>query len=54
MEFITNPFLDGIIFLVLLSIIMLPVICFIWIMEKLDNKYHWSDKHFNNDEYENE
>lgn len=54
MEFITNPFLDGIIFLVLLSIIMLPVIGFIWIMEKLDNKYHWSDKHFNNDEYENE
>lgn len=53
MEFI-NPFLDGIIFLVLLSIIMLPVIGFIWIMEKLDNKYHGSDKHFNNDEYENE
>ena len=48
MEFI-NPFLDGIIFLVLLSIIMLPVICFIWIMEKLDNKYHWSDKLSNNE-----
>lgn len=53
-EFILNPFIDGIIFLGLLSIIMLPVICLIWIMEKLDDKYHWSDKHFNNDEYENE
>lgn len=53
-EFIINPFIDGIIFLGLVSIIMLPVIGLIWIMEKLDDKYHWNDKLFNNDEYENE
>ena len=49
MEFIINNLIDGIICFGLVSIIMLPIICLIWIMEKLDNKYHWSDKHFNNE-----
>ena len=54
MEFIINNLIDGIICFGLVSNIMLLIICFIWIMEKLDDKYHWYDKLFNNDEYENE
>ena len=54
MEFIINNLIDGIIYFGLVSIIMLPIICFTLIMEKLDDKYHWYDKLFNNDEYENE
>ena len=54
MEFIINLLIDGIICFGLVSIIMFPIICFTWIMEKLDDKYHWNDKLFNNDKYENE
>ena len=54
MESFLNNLIDGIICFGLVSIIMLPIICFTWIMEKLDDKYHWYDKLFNNDEYENE
>lgn len=51
MESLLNLLIDGIICFGLVSIIMT---CFIWIMEKLDDKYHWYDKLFNNDEHENE
>lgn len=54
MESLLNLLIDGIICFGLVSIIMFPIICFTWIMEKLDDKYHWNDKLFNNDEYENE
>ena len=54
MESLLNLLIYGIICLGLVSIIMLPIICFIWIMEKLDDKYHWYDKLFNNNEYGNE
>lgn len=54
MESLLNLLIDDIICFGLVSIIMLPIICFTWIMEKLDDKYHWYDKLFNNDEYENE
>ena len=54
MESLLNLLIDGIICFGLVSIIMPPIICFIWIMEKLDDKYHWYDKLFNNGEYENE
>ena len=54
MESLLNFLIDGIIYLGLVSIIMLHIICFILIMEKLDDKYHWYDKLFNKDEYENE
>ena len=54
MEFIINNLIDGLICFGLVSIIMLSIICFTLIMEKLDDKYHWYDKLFNNDEYENE
>lgn len=49
MESLLNLFIDGIIGFGLVSILMLPVICFTWIIEKLDDKYHWYDKLFNND-----
>ena len=49
MESLINNLIDGIMGFGLVSIIMLPVICFTWIIEKLDNKYHWYDKLFNND-----
>ena len=52
MEFLLNNIIDGIICLGLVSLIML--LSFTWIMEKLDDKYHWYDKLFNNNEYENE
>lgn len=54
MEFILNNLIDGIICFGLVSLIMLPILSFTWIMEKLDDKYHWYDKLFNNNEYENE
>ena len=54
MEFIINNLIDGIIFLGLVSIIILPIICFLCIIEKLNDKYHWYNKLFNNDKYENE
>lgn len=54
MEFIINNLIDSIICFGLVSIIMLTIICFSWVMEKLDDKYHWYDKLFNNGEYENE
>lgn len=54
MESLLNLLIDGIICFGLVYIIMLPIICFIWIIWKLDDKYHWYDKLFNNDEYENE
>ena len=54
MESFLNNLIDSIICFGLVSIIMLTIICFTWIMEKLDDKYHWYDKLFNNDEYENE
>ena len=54
MEFIINNLIDGIIFLGLVSIIMFPIICFLYIVEKLNDKYHWYDKLFNKDKYENE
>ena len=49
MEFIINNLIKDNIFLGLVSIIILPIICFTWVMEKLDDKYHWYDKLFNND-----
>ena len=54
MESLLNLFIDGIICFGLVSIIMPPIICLFWVMEKLNDKYHWYDKLFNNDEYENE
>lgn len=54
MESLLNNLIDGIICFGLVSIIMLSIICFTLIMEKLDDKYHWYDKLFNNGEYENE
>lgn len=54
MESLLNLLIDGIICLGLVSIIMLNIICFILIMEKLDDKYHWYDKLFNNNKDENE
>ena len=54
MESFLNNLIDSIICFGLVSIIMLTIICFNWIMEKLNDKYHWYDKLFNNDEYENE
>ena len=54
MESFLNNLIDIIICFGLVSIIMLTIICFTWIMEKLDDKYHWYDKLFNKDEYENE
>ena len=54
MESFLNNLIDSIICFGLVSIIMLTMICFTWIMEKLDDKYHWYDKLFNNGEYENE
>lgn len=51
MESLLNNLIDGIICFGLVSIIM---IFFIWIMEKLDDKYHGYDKLFNNDKPENE
>ena len=54
MESFLNNLIDSIICFGLVSIIMLTIICFFWIMEKLDDKYHWYDKLFNNNEYENE
>lgn len=54
MESILNLLIDSIICFGLVSIIMLTIICFFCIMEKLDYKYHWYDKLFNNNEYENE
>ena len=54
MESLFNLLIGGIICFGLVSIMMLPVICFTWIIEKLDDKYHWYDKLFNNNEYENE
>ena len=52
MESLLNLLIDGIICFGLVSIMMIPVICFTLIMEKLDDKYHWYDKLFNNDENE--
>ena len=52
MESFLNNLIDGIICFGLVSIIMIPIICFTLIMEKLDDKYHWYYKLFNNDEYE--
>ena len=49
MESLFNLLIDGIMGFGLVSIIMLPIICFTWIIEKLDDKYHWYDKLFNND-----
>ena len=49
MEFIINNLIDGLICFGLVSIIMPPIICLFWIMEKLNDKYHWYDKLFNND-----
>lgn len=54
MESLLNNLIDSIICFGLVSIIMLTIICFFCIMEKLNDKYHWYDKLFNNDEYENE
>ena len=54
MESLLNNLIDSIICFGLVSIIMLTIVCFTWIMEKLDDKYHWYDKLFNNGEYENE
>ena len=54
MESFLNNLIDSIICFGLVSIIMLPIICFTWIMEKLNDKYHWYDKLLNNNEYENE
>ena len=54
MESFLNNLIDSILCFGLVSIIMLTIICFTWIMEKLDDKYHWYDKLFNNGEYENE
>ena len=54
MESFLNNLIDSIICFGLVSIIMLHIICFAWIMEKLNDKYHWYDKLFNNDGYENE
>ena len=54
MESIINNLIDSIICFGLVSIIMLTMICFFCIMEKLNDKYHWYDKLFNNGEYENE
>ena len=54
MESFLNNLIDIIICFGLVSIIMITIICFTWIMEKLDDKYHWYDKLFNNGEYENE
>lgn len=54
MESLINNLIDSLICFGLVSIIMPPIICLFWIMEKLDDKYHWYDKLFNNDEYENE
>lgn len=54
MESFLNNLIDGLICFGLVSIIMPPIICLFWIMEKLDDKYHLYDKLFNNDEYENE
>lgn len=54
MESFLNNLIDSIICFGLVSIIMLTIICFTWIMEKLNDKYHWYDKLFNNNEYENE
>lgn len=54
MESLLNLLINGIICFGLASIIMLPIICFIWIMEKLDDKYPWYNKLFNNDEHGNE
>ena len=54
MESFLNNLIDSLICFGLVSIIMLTMICFTWIMEKLDDKYHWYDKLFNNGEYENE
>ena len=54
MESLINNLIDSIICFGLVSIIMLTMICFFCIMEKLNDKYHWYDKLFNNGEYENE
>ena len=54
MESLINNLIDGLICFGLVSIIMPPIICLFWIVEKLDDKYHWYDKLFNNDKYENE
>lgn len=54
MESFLNNLIDSIICFGLVSIIMLTIICFFCIMEKLNDKYHWYDKLFNNNEYENE
>lgn len=46
MESLLNILIDTLICFGLASIIMFPIICFTWIMEKLDDKYHWYDKLF--------
>ena len=48
MESLINNLIDSIICFGLVSIIMLTIICFFCIMEKLDDKYHLYDKLFNN------
>lgn len=59
MESTVNILIEVLICLGRVSLIMLLIfcilwtlICLLWILEKLDDKYHWYNKLFNEDEHE--